>query len=299
MEKAQNCPGGEGLVDLHTHTTASDGTLTPRQLVEYAREKGLAAVAVTDHDTVSGLGEALAAGEELGLPVAPGVELSSCLEGREIHVVGLFIDPGEPGLLALRAEMRRERLRRNRLLLEKLAGLGIPIPPEEVLAAAPGGVLTRTHVAEAMVRRGAAGSIVEALEEYLSPGGPAWVEKRGPDPARCVSAIHRAGGLAVLAHLNRICPRDPERGLRLAGRALDAGMDGLEVRYATYTPQWEEWAEALCRERGLLPSGGSDFHGARKKNDLGTGLGNLRVPEGFWAALAEAARQRRRSGKWD
>ena len=110
------------IIDLHTHTTASDGTFTPRELVRYAREKGLAAVAVTDHDSVSGLAEAMAAGEERGVRVIPGVELSSLLEGREIHVVGLFIRPDEPGLLELLESQRRERLRRNRLLLEKLEG---------------------------------------------------------------------------------------------------------------------------------------------------------------------------------
>ncbi len=279
-----------GLVDLHTHTTASDGTFTPSQLVEYAAQKGLEAVAVTDHDAVTGLEEAIAAGKELGVRVVPGVELSSRMEGREIHVVGLFVDPREPGLLKLLEELRQERFHRNRLLLEKLEELGIHIPQEEVLAAAPGGLLTRTHVAEAMVRRGYAGSIGEAMEEYLLPGRPAWVEKRGPDPAQCVTAIRRAGGLAVLAHLNRISRKDPQLAISLARRVVESGMDGLEVRYSTYTPDWEARAEALCQEKGLLPSGGSDFHGARKKNDLGTGLGNLRVPEKWLLAMEERKR---------
>ena len=279
-------------IDLHTHTTASDGTFAPRELVRYAREKGLAAVAVTDHDSVSGLAEAMAAGEEWGVRVIPGVELSSLLEGREIHVVGLFIRPDEPGLLELLESQRRERLRRNRLLLEKLEGLGISIPPEEVEGLAPGGILTRTHVAEAMVKRGLSPSIPAALEEYLSPGRPAWVEKRGPSPEACAAAVHRAGGLAILAHLDRISRRDPALGLRLAEEALSAGMDGLEARYATYTPWWEAEAEALCLRRGLLLSGGSDFHGARKPNDLGTGLGGLFVPEDWLAPMEERLRKR-------
>lgn len=277
-----------GCVDLHTHTTASDGTLTPRQLAALAKEIGLAAVAITDHDTVSGLEEGMAAGKELGVRVIPGVELSTQLEGREIHIVGLFVDPSEPELLAQLEQRRRERVLRNEKLLEKLKGLGIVIPPEEVRP--DGGLFTRTHVAEAMARHGYAKDAVDALERYLTPGKPAWVEKSGPPPARCVQVIHKAGGRAFLAHLDRIHRQDEAHAVKLAREALAAGMDGLEARYTTYTPRWEAIADGLAAELGLLRSGGSDFHGARKRNQLGTGFGELRVPRAWleeWAPPPE------------
>jgi len=271
----------EAMVDLHTHTTASDGTLTPRELVALAKELGLAAVAITDHDSVSGLEEGLAAGEELGFRVIPGVELSTDEEGREIHIVGLFIRRDCPELLAFLEGRRRERARRNARMLERLAEIGMPVAPEEVAPGA-GGLLTRTHVAEALAQKGWAASPVDALERYLTPGKPAWVEKNAPRPAECAEIIHRAGGLAYLAHLDRIDKGDQARSLEIARRVLEtAGLDGLEARYATYTRDWEERADALAKELGLLRSGGSDFHGARKPNRLGAGLGGLFVPESW------------------
>lgn len=270
-------------VDLHTHTTASDGTLSPRGLVSLAKELGLAAVAITDHDAVAGLEEGLAAGKELGLRVVPGVELSTELEHREIHIVGLGIDPGNKPLLELLARRKAERARRNDLLLSRLAQLGMPIKPEEVRP--DGGLLTRTHVAEALARHGYAESPVDALERFLIPGKPAWIEKNCPSPAECAALIHGAGGKAFLAHLDRIDKNDRERSLRLAKEALAMGLDGLEARYTTYTPDWEELTDALAKEKSLLRSGGSDFHGARKKNLLGAGYGDLRVPEEWLEAM--------------
>lgn len=271
-------------VDLHTHTTASDGTLSPRGLVSLAGELGLAAVAITDHDTVAGLGSGLAAGKEKGVRVIPGVELSTELEHREIHIVGLGIDPGNGPLLELLARRKAERARRNDLLLSRLAELGMPIPPEEVRP--DGGLLTRTHVAEVLARHSYAESPVDALERFLIPGKPAWIEKNCPSPAQCADLIHGAGGKAFLAHLDRIDKKDQSRSLRLAREALGAGLDGLEARYTTYTPQWEALADALAEELGLLRSGGSDFHGARKPNLLGSGYGNLWVPEEWLDAMA-------------
>lgn len=275
-------------VDLHTHTTASDGTLSPRELVALARQLGLAAVAITDHDTVAGLAEGLAAGSELGVRVVPGVELSTQLEYREIHIVGLGIDPENGPLLELLARRKAERVRRNDLLLARLAELGMPIPAEEVRP--DGGLLTRTHVAEVLARHGYAESPVDALERYLIPGKPAWIEKNCPSPAQCAHLIHGAGGKAFLAHLDRIDKKDQARSLKLAREALGMGLDGLEARYTTYTPQWEALADALAQELGLLKSGGSDFHGARKKNLLGSGYGNLWVPE-QWLDAMELAEQ--------
>ena len=249
--------------DLHTHTTASDGTLSPRQLVALAGELGLGAVAITDHDTVAGLAEGLAAGEALGVRVVPGVELSTSQAGCEVHIVGLFIRPDSPALLA-----------------------GMPVAPVEVEPGG-GGLLTRIHIAEALARKGWAATPVEAMERYLLPGRPGWVEKNSPSPKACGAVIHQAGGLAYLAHLDRIGRRDRQRGLLVARQVLEeAGLDGLEARYATYDRQWEALADSLAAERGLLRSGGSDFHGDRKPNRLGEGLGQLFVPVA-WAEKPE------------
>lgn len=271
-------------VDLHTHTTASDGTLSPRELVRLAREIGLAAVAITDHDTVDGLAEGLAAGKDLGIRVIPGVELSTELEHREIHIVGLGIDRSNGPLLELLTRRKAERVRRNGLLLARLAELGMPIPAQEVRP--DGGLLTRTHVAEVLARHGYAESPVDALERFLIPGKPAWIEKNSPSPAECAAVIHGAGGKTFLAHLDRIDKKDRARSIKLAREAITMGMDGLEARYTTYTPEWEALADGLAEELGLLRSGGSDFHGARKRNLLGTGYGNLWVPEEWLDAMA-------------
>lgn len=272
--------------DLHTHTTASDGTLSPRQLVALAGELGLGAVAITDHDTVAGLAEGLAAGEALGVRVVPGVELSTSQAGCEVHIVGLFIRPDSPALLDFLTRQREERVRRNQRMLERLAQAGIPVAPEEVEPGG-GGLLTRIHIAEALARKGWAATPVEAMERYLLPGRPGWVEKNSPSPKACGAVIHQAGGLAYLAHLDRIGRRDRQRGLLVARQVLEeAGLDGLEARYATYDRQWEALADSLAAERGLLRSGGSDFHGDRKPNRLGEGLGQLFVPVA-WAEKPE------------
>ncbi len=245
--------------DLHTHTTASDGTLSPRQLVALAGELGLGAVAITDHDTVAGLAEGLAAGEELGVRVVPGVELSTSQAGCEVHIVGLFIRPDSPALLDLLTRQREERVRRNQRMLERLAQAGMPVAPEEVEPGG-GGLLTRIHIAEALARKGWAATPVEAMERYLLPGRPGWVEKNSPSPKACGAVIHQAGGLAYLAHLDRIGRKDRQRGLLVARQVLEeAGLDGLEARYATYDRQWEALADSLAgaaaQRRQRLPRG--------------------------------------------
>ena len=268
-------------VDLHTHTIASDGTLTPRELVVLAKKTGLAAVAITDHDTVAGLPEGLAAGKELGVQVIPGVEISTDEEGREIHIVGLFLRPDCRELLEFLESRKQERVRRNARMLERLAELGMPVAPEEVEPGA-GGLLPRTHVAAALARKGWADTPVEALEKYLIPGKPGWVEKHSPRPAACAEIIHQAGGLAFLAHLDRIHKGAKADSLRIARQVLTtAPLDGLEARYATYTPDWEQSADHLAEEMGLLRSGGSDFHGAAKSNQLGTPF----IPESWLSPL--------------
>lgn len=275
------------LIDLHTHTNASDGTLTAKQLVQAAVSARLAALAVTDHDAVSSVKEAVAEGERLGISVVPGVELSTGLDGREIHIVGLFIDPDAPALRQQLKARDEERKRRNEALLDRLEELNMPVRTALTLIEAK--MLTRTHVAEALAQMGFASSTMQALETYLVPGKSAWIEKRTPSVEQCLDVIRAAGGLAILAHIDRIDKQSCENSLAIAEKALDMGFDGIEARYPTYTHKWEETAGALAQKYRLLKSGGSDFHGERKPNRLGVGFGKMKVPHEWLKELENAA----------
>lgn len=277
----------QGLIDLHTHTTASDGTFTAKELVREAKRAGLAAVAVTDHDSAASVEEALSEGKMVGIRVVSGVELSTALSGKEIHIVGLFTDPNAPALRQQLKERGEERKRRNKALLDKLEELNMPV--RAALASMEPKMLTRTHVAEAMVKCGYAKSTVQALESFLVPGQPAWIEKRTPTVEECISVIHSAGGVAVLAHIDRIDKNNAANSLAIARMALDKGFDGIEAAYATYTAKWRDTVLELAGSYRLLKSGGSDFHGEKKPNRLGIGLGEMRVPYEWLLALESAA----------
>ncbi len=266
-----------GLIDLHAHTTASDGTLAPAELVRYAAARGLRAVAVTDHDTVDGLTEALGAGEETGLEVVPGVEISVDYPRGEMHILGYFIDPKNGELLAGLELMRGYRDRRNPLMAEKLRQLGFDITMEEVTAAAGGGIVGRPHFASVMKEKGYVGDYSEAFEKYLGAGRPAYVKKERFTPREGIELILDAGGIPVLAH-----PKYLDSG----GGQLDGlvrvlmgyGLKGLEVYYSTHTLMETDRYRAIADRHGLLATGGTDFHGASKPDiEIGTGDGSLAV----------------------
>lgn len=273
-----------GYIDLHTHTTASDGVHSPREVVRLAKEAGLAGVAITDHDTMDGLPEAREEGAKLGVIVVPGVEISTALDGKDIHVLGYFADDADPVFRSRLSSQREVRGRRNAMILDKLAELGIFIAMEEVEAVAArlrkaadgenpnaGRSVGRPHIAQVLVERGIVASVREAFERYLGEGGAAHVVPPRITPAEAVRWIREAGGKAVLAHPGIY--GDDELVLKV----ISDGIDGIEVRHSDHSPEEEkryaEWAERF----GLAATAGSDFHGSRQGELLHGRIGERRA----------------------
>ncbi len=254
-------------IDLHTHSTCSDGTLSPAGVVGAAADAGLAAVALSDHDTTAGVAEAAAAGEELGIEVIPAIELSA-VSKTETHILGYFIDPSSETLLRTLEHAREVRMRREREICEKLCSLGQPVTFEEVSALAGDDVVCRIHIARAMVNHGYVGSVGEAFARYLSSGRPAYSPTQALTDEEAVRTIKDAGGLAFVAHLNQTRLPLPELSEMLA-RLKRAGLDGVEGYYTEYTPEMRKEYISLAESLGLLLSGGSDFHGENKPNRIG------------------------------
>lgn len=286
---------GRRHLDLHVHTTASDGALSPRQVVELARRSRLAVLAITDHDTVAGVAEGLRAGRELGLEVVPGVEISVDSPGGSMHMVGLFIDPANPTLAGWLEDMRRARSERYPRIVARLRELGVEITEAEVEAEAGESVIGRPHIARLLVRRGVVRSHQEAFQLYLGTGAAAYVPRRRVGSRDAIELIHRAGGLAVLAHYTSCLKNgngaDFEKTLR---ELCDQGLDGLETYYHSFSPEEERRALSLARSFGLLRSGGSDFHGPAPS---GYRLGlRPRIPFRVFRALKRSRRRARGNG---
>ena len=274
------------MIDLHTHTTFSDGSLTPTELVEEATALGLTAVAVTDHDTVDGLPEALAAGERLGIRVVPGVEINLEHERVTMDLLGYFLG-GRPSeeLKAELAELRLYRDERNARILERLAELGYALEPDDLAAAAENGAVGRPHIGEALVRRGYASSITDAFERFLRRGAPAWVDRRRLSLGAALRLLRASGGLPVLAHPGII--RTDAAGLeRVVRDAARLGLAGIECYYPLHDEATVAYCLALANKYALVPTGGSDFHGSVKPNaHLGIGSAGLPLPDELLADL--------------
>jgi predicted metal-dependent phosphoesterase TrpH len=251
--------------DLHAHTTASDGTYTPRQLVELAKRNGLSAVAVTDHDTTDGLAEATAAGQELGVEVVPGIELSTVYEGKEVHVLGYYFDPEYEGLRDLIAKMREDRLTRLDRMIGNLQKAGLEITREEVLAEAKGTV-GRPHFARVLIKKGYVRDIPEAFDRYLGVGKIGYVPRLKVSPEEAVQLILAAGGCPVVAHPGLFDKDD------LFDRLVPLGLVGLEAYHPDHAEEKRAHYSALAKQHGLLATGGSDFHGsgAEHRGELGS-----------------------------
>jgi predicted metal-dependent phosphoesterase TrpH len=245
------------IVDLHLHTLASDGRLTPTELVRLAAGQGLKTIAVSDHDTTDGLEEAFEASKEFpGLRVIPGIELSADVPGDEVHVLGYFIDPGNQELQAELVRFREGRVDRARTMVEKLAQSGILVEWERVQHFAGDGAVGRPHIAMALVEAGYCKEPKDAFPEYLGRNGLAYVERAKLTPAEAVGIIRRAGGAAVLAHPAYM--NDMEAGIaNLSG----IGLAGMEVHYAKYRDDTIRQLARLARQYDLIPCGGSDYHG--------------------------------------
>ena len=271
------------IVDLHVHSSESDGTLTPEEVVFAAKEAGLSAIALTDHDTCSGVKKAQATALKTGIELVPGIELSTAYllpngEEKEIHVVGLFIDTENAPLLEKTAEFRSFRDKRNEKMVEALQKEGFPITMEALLAENPDCVITRANIARFLLNHGCIKSISEAFDKYIGDGCRCYVGRFKITPMEAVSLIKGAGGTAILAHpllyhLSSVYLQ------KLIDDMKASGLAGIAAIYSTYTTGEEQLVKKIARENGLLISGGSDFHGANKPAiHLGTGRGSLYIP---------------------
>jgi len=260
--------GRPTFVDLHTHSTASDGTLPPERVVEAAKRCNLAALALTDHDSIAGVAAAREAGDRLGIRVVAGCELSAFQDDHEVHLLALHLTRIET-LERRLAELRALRYERAQNIVEKLNGLGVEITFDEVLGQANGGAVGRPHVARALIARGAVQDFKDAFVRYLGNGGSAFVPKARLSVEDAIEIAHEAGGLAVWAH-----PAEGGRRERLEP-LVNAGLDGVEVRHPSHSAEDIKRLEALAEFFGLVVSGGSDWHGA---SDVPRKLGNMNVP---------------------
>lgn len=271
------------IIDLHVHSTESDGTLTPVELIAAAKEAGLSAIALTDHDTCSGIKKAAEAAENAGIELVPGIELSTAYTfpngtEKEIHVVGLFIDPDDPELLQQTAAFRDFRDKRNEKMVAALQKEGFPITMEALLAENPDCVITRANIARFLLNHGCIRTISEAFDKYIGDGCKCYVGRFKVTPMEAVSLIKNAGGIAILAHPLLYHLSSVYLQL-LINEMKAAGLDGIEAIYSTYTTGEEQLIKKIARENGLLISGGSDFHGANKPAiSLGKGRGSLYIP---------------------
>lgn len=265
-------------IDLHTHSNASDGSCTPTEVIETASAAGLAAVALTDHDTMNGVTEALEAARRLNIECIPGIELSAVYGDREVHIVGLFLDPKDPILAERLNAFQKIREQRNLRMIEKMQTAGIDITMEKLRALEGDAVITRANLARYLVHVGYAASIKEVFDKYLSPGMPFYVPKTGVTPEDAVCAICDGGGVAILAHplLYDFTPAQLDTCIDLL---KGYGLRGIETYYSTYSPADERNMKRLADRHHLLWSGGSDFHGSVKPHiQIGKGMGNLVIP---------------------
>jgi hypothetical protein len=249
-------------IDLHTHSTHSDGTFGPAELVRLAAERDLQVVALTDHDTTNGLPEALATGLEVGVQVVPGVEFSAEYLGTSVHILCYWMDEEDRALQLELRRLREDRYRRGELMVEKLGSLGLPVEFERVREIAGDATIVRPHIAQAMVEAGVVASEKEAFDRYIGDGGPAHVAKHALDPLDAVALIEDAGGVCALAHPGMWGDQSsvPDE---LIERMAAAGMRGLEVDHPDHTPEARERYRALADRLGLIATGGSDCHGSR------------------------------------
>jgi predicted metal-dependent phosphoesterase TrpH len=277
------------MIDLHAHTTASDGSLTPSELVALARQTGLSALGVTDHDTVGGLVEATTAAGEADLTLVPGVELSVDYPHGQFHLLGYFVDFTSRALLDRLQYLQDCRFRRNEKMVELMQQAGLPITWEDVEREAGGDVLGRPHMALALVRKGVVGSTQEAFDRYLADGKPCHVPKVKLHPPEAIALLKSAGAVTVLAHPKYLRIDDPEKlRAELAG-FKETGLDGIEVFYFRHTEEETALYGEIARELGFVISGGSDFHGASKPDvKLGVVYQGAALPDAVLDGLRAA-----------
>lgn len=276
------------LIDLHTHTNFSDGTKSPFQLVNYAKNMGLSAIAITDHDTVDGIDEAIKAGMEVGIEVVPGIEIDVEYE-TEIHLLGYYLDYTSKQLKDTLEMLNVNRMNRNIALVENLISLGFDLSMSDVLQEADGEVIGRLHIAKTMVTKGIVPKVDDAFKRFLGRGMPAYVEKQRLIPQKGIDIIKDAGGVPVLAHPMFIGLDFDELGDLIHELKL-CGLMGIEVYYSTHTRQEVTNLLMIAEKYELIVTGGSDYHGGNKRDiEIGRGFGNLKVDYALLETLKNVA----------
>lgn len=265
-------------IDLHSHTTASDGLDAPAELVRKASQQGLSVLGLTDHDTVDGLAAASEAATAAGITLVPGVELSTTVKGAEVHVLGYFVDRDDSDFRAALEELAQGRVRRIVRMIERLQELGYPIDGDAILAQADEGSIGRPHVARALMAIDAVDSVSEAFDRFLKPGRPGFVPRDPFEPEDAVRLLADHGAIPTLAH--PYTARDIDGILK---RLVPAGLKGFETYYAEYAPEQHAELRSIADAWGLIPTGGSDYHGAGFRE--GRDLGAAPVPDETWQRL--------------
>ena len=279
-------------IDLHCHTTSSDGTDSPKELVRKAKELGLRAVAITDHDTFRGHMDGMIAGMEYGVEFVPGVELSSMYMGEHIHLLAYYADEHSRRLKELMDRAVYERAHRNEKMVQLLQKAGYPIDMDIVRQRFPGQTMIgRPHISEILLEKGYVNSVREGVVTLMGKGAPFHVPRYHVPLLDYIRAVREAGGVPVIAHLYQYRMTDEQRRQMIAD-ATDAGLLGLEAMYSTYDKDQQETVFRFAKEFGLICTGGSDYHGENKPGiRLGTGMGDLKVPYEMLEDLRETAKK--------
>ncbi|MGB3212593.1 MAG: PHP domain-containing protein [Desulforhopalus sp.] len=273
-------------IDLHTHSTSSDGTMSPADLVTYAYKKGLTAIAVTDHDTIAGVDEALATGDNLGIEVVPGIELSVKYFDYNVHLLGYLFDYQDKKLHDALGQLQTGRVERNRKIIAKLNGLGLAIQFKELREIGGAGQNGRPHIAKLMIEKGFVRTMDEAFLKYLGQGRPAYASRYIYRAKEAIALIKDAGGIAVLAHplqLDKSVGNFPH----ILHQLCDMGLDGIEVYYPTHSRQFRKQLISLAEEYSLLMTGGSDYHGDIRPGTTLAGGKNVSVPPELLVRMKE------------
>ncbi|HYA90061.1 MAG TPA: PHP domain-containing protein [Thermodesulfobacteriota bacterium] len=286
-----------GYVDLHLHTTASDGVLSPSEIVRYAKAKGLQAIAITDHDTVEGCEEGLLEGERIGFEVIPGIEISADHSPGSMHILGFFLDIHHPLLTERLKFLQKARAERNPKITEKLNKLGIEITFEEVLRASGGGQVGRPHFANVLLEKKVVRNFQEAFDRFLKKGAPAYVDKFRFTSKEALHFINQAEGVAVLAHPNTLGMDGYSELEKIILHLVNEGLKGIEVYYPEHSPAEILQYKSLAEKYGLLSTGGTDYHGMEKSElDIGVGRGEMKLPYSMVQDI-KAVRSRSLSGR--
>ncbi len=275
------------MIDLHTHSTASDGSFTPTELINYAKRKRIEVLALTDHDTISGIPEAIDASEKAGIDFVPGVEISALWLIGTMHILGYYIDPDSELLNGTLKNLQKLRDDRNHKIIEKLREHGVDITYEEVEKVA-GGQIGRLHISRILIEKGYAADIQSAFKKFLTNGAPTYIPKVRLEPPKAIELIKNSGGIPVLAHPCTLGLDDFSDLEKLFRELKESGIEGIEAYYSDHSKEFTNFCVKMAEELNLLVTGGSDFHGKNKKHiDLGVGRGDLMIPDELALRLKE------------